>query len=147
MSAIEALYIVFVALTGIAMGSLGLVLAFALGDLFPWAGSPVDLPSARARYLSPGFFMTRSAVYLLICTGLAYWVTHTRHLRRASAIGLALLTPVVTFSAYDWVLSREPHWWSSLFGLAFGLGQSLAALAIAILITLLRTEPAAPKRM
>jgi hypothetical protein len=181
MSAMEALYIVFVALAGIAMGSLvvlmvghlmnehwlapvraeaeaaaltlplilllGLVLAFGLGELFPWAGNPVDLPSARASYLNPGFFMIRSAVYLLICTGLAYWLTHTRHMRRASAIGLALLTPIMTFSAYDWVLSREPHWWSSLFGFAFGLGQVLAALASAILITLLKAEPAAPKRM
>jgi hypothetical protein len=181
MSAMEALYIVFVALSGIAMGSLvvlmighlmsehwlapvraeaeaaaltlplllllGLVLAFGLGELFPWAGDPVDLPSARANYLSPGFFMIRSATYLLICIGLAYWLTRTRHLRRASAIGLALLTPVMTLSAYDWVLSREPHWWSSLFGFAFGLGQVLAALSCAILITLLKTEPASPKRM
>lgn len=181
MTAMEALYIVFVALAGIAMGSLvvlmvghlmnehwlapvraeaeaaaltlpfflllGLVLAFGLGELFPWAGHPLDLPLARAGFLSPGFFMIRSAAYLLICTGLAYWLTHTRHLRRASAIGLALLTPVMTLSAYDWVLSREPQWWSSLFGLAFGLGQVLAALASAILITLLKKEPASPQRM
>jgi hypothetical protein len=181
MSAMEALYFVFVTLAGIAMGSLvvlmvghlmnedwlapvraeaeaaaltlpfllllGLVLAFDLGELFPWAGHPLDLSSARAGFLSPGFFMIRSASYLLICTGLAYWLTHTRHLRRASAIGLALLTPVMTFSAYDWVLSREPQWWSSLFGLAFGLGQALAALASAILITLLKKEPASPQRM
>jgi hypothetical protein len=177
----EALYIVFIVLSGIAMGSLavlmvghlmnehwlapvraeaeaaaltlpglllpGLVLANGLGDLFPWAGRPLDLPSARAIYLNPGFFVIRSAAYLLICIGLAYWLTHTRHLRRASAIGLALLTPIMTFSAYDWVLSREPNWWSSLFGLAFGLGQVLAALAGAILITLLKREPASPRRM
>lgn len=181
MTAMEALYIVFVALAGLAMGSLvvlmvghlmsedwlapvraeaeaaaltlpfllllGLVLAFGLGELFPWAAHPLDLPPARAGFLSPGFFMIRSAAYLLICTGLVYWLTHTRHLRRASAIGLALLTPVMTFSAYDWVLSREPHWWSSLFGFAFGLGQVLAALASAILITLLKREPASPQRM
>lgn len=181
MSPMEALYVVFVILSGIAMGSLailmvghlmsehwlapvraeaeaaaltlpgllllGLVLAFGLGELFPWAGRPFDLPSARATYLSPGFFMIRSAAYLLICIGLAYWLTHTRHLRRASAIGLALLTPIMTFSAYDWVLSREPHWWSSLFGFAFGLWQILAALASAILISLLKTEPTSPKRM
>jgi uncharacterized membrane protein YjjB (DUF3815 family) len=181
MSAMEALYVVFVALSGIAMGSLvvlmvghlmsedwlapvraeaeaaaltlpfllllGLVLAFGLGELFPWAGHPLDLPSARTGFLSPGFFMIRSAAYLLICTGLAYWLTHTRHLRRASATGLALLTPIMTFSAYDWVLSREPQWWSSLFGFAYGLGQVLAALASAILITLLKKEPASPQRM
>jgi len=181
MSAMESLYVAFVALSGIAMGSLvvlmvghlmnedwlapvraeaeaaaltlplllllGLVLAFGLGELFPWTHRSLDLPSARAGFLSPGFFMVRSAAYLLIGIGLAYWLTQTRHLRRSSAIGLALLTPVMTFSAYDWVLSREPHWWSSLFGLAFALGQVLAALASAILITLLKREPTSPKRM
>jgi hypothetical protein len=181
MSPVEAIYIVFVVLSGIAMGSLvvlmvghlmnedwlapvraeaeaaaltlpfllllGQVLAFGLNELFPWAGHPLDLPSTRAGFLSPGFFMIRSAFYLLICTGVAYWLTHTHHLRRASAIGLALLTPIITFSAYDWVLSREPQLWSSLFGLAFGLGQVLAALASAILITLLKAEPASPERM
>jgi hypothetical protein len=181
MSAMEALYVIFVILAGIGMGSLvilmighlmnehwlapvrteaeaaaltfplllllGIVLAFGLGELFPWVRNPVDLPAARASFLSPGFFLIRSAAYLLICMGLAYWLTHTRHLRRASAIGIALLTPVMTLAAYDWVLSREPHWWSSLFGLAFGLGQVLAALASAILITLLKTEPASPRRM
>jgi hypothetical protein len=181
MSAMEALYIVFVVLSGIAMGSLvvlmgghlmnehwlapvraeaeaaaltlpgllllGLVLAFGLGELFPWARHSLNPPSVRANYLGPGFFMIRSAAYLLICIGFAYWLTHTRHLRRVSAIGLALLTPVMTFSAYDWVLSREAHRWSSLFGFAFGLGQVLVALASAILITLLKTEPTSPKRM
>jgi hypothetical protein len=181
MSPMEAIYIVFVVLSGITMGSLvvlmvghlmnehwlapvraeaeaaaltlpgllllGLVLAFGLGELFPWAGHRLDVPSARATYLRPGFFLIRSAVYLLICTGLAYWLTQTRNSRRASAIGLALLTPVMILAAYDWVLSREPQWWSSLFGLAFGLGQALAALASAILITLLKKEPASPQRM
>lgn len=162
MSAMEALYFVFVVLAGIAMGSLvvlmighlmnehwlapvrseveaaaltlplivlpGVVLAFGLGELFPWVGNRIDLPPARSGFLRPGLFLIRSAAYLLICTGLAYWLTHTRHVRRASAIGLALLTPVMTFSAYDWVLSREPHWWSSLFGLAFGLGHVLQPL-------------------
>jgi hypothetical protein len=181
MSAIEALYIAFVALAGIAMGSLvvlmighlmnedwlapvrteaeaavltlplllllGLVLTFGLGELYPWTSASADLPPLRASFLSPGFFMIRSAAYLLIGMGLAYWLTHTRHLRRVSAIGLALLTPVMTFSAYDWVLSRDPQWWSSLFGLAFGLEQVLAALASAILVTLLKTEPTSPQRM
>jgi hypothetical protein len=181
MSPIEALYVVFILLSGIAMGSLvvlmighlmnehwlapvrteaeaaaltlpglllpGIVLAFGLGELFPWASHSLDLPAVRAAYLDPAFFMIRSASYLMICIGLAFWLTRTRRLRRASAIGLAMLTPVMTFSAYDWVLSREPHWWSSLFGIAFGLGQVLASLAGAILITLLKAEPTSPKRM
>ena len=181
MSPMEALYIVFVGLSGIAMGSLavlmighlmsehwlapvrgkveaaaltlplflllGVPLAFGLEQLFPWVSHRTHLPPMRAAFLSPGFFLMRSLIYLLVCTGLAFWLIRTRHVRRASAIGLALLAPTMSLAAFDWVLSREPHWWSSLFGFAFGLNQLLAALACAILITLIKPEHASPKRM
>src|SRR5688572_18868450 len=153
MSMMEVFYVVFVGLSGLAMGSLavlmfghlmnehwlapvrgeveaaaltlpllallGIPLAFSLEQLFPWVISRADLPPLRAAFLSPAFYLARSVVYLAICAGLAFWLIRTRHVRRTSAIGLALLTPVMSFAAYDWVLSREPHWWSSLFGFAF----------------------------
>lgn len=181
MSAMEAVYIVFIGMSGIAMGSLavlmighlmsehwlapirseveaaaltlpllvlfGIPLAFGLDQLFPWVDQRTDLPPLRASFLSPAFFLLRGAFYLLACAGLAFWLIRTRHVSRASGIGLALLTPVMSFAAYDWVLSREPHWWSSLFGFAFGLSQVLAALAIAILVALLKPEPHSPRRM
>ncbi|WP_262270183.1 hypothetical protein [Microvirga yunnanensis] len=181
MSPTDAVYVAFIGLSGLAMGSLavlmighvmsehwlapvraeveaasltmplllllGLPLAFGLGEIFPWVGGRAGLPPLRASFLSPGFFLLRSAVYLSVCAALAVWLIRTPHVRRASAVGLALLTPMMSFAAYDWVLSREPHWWSSLFGFAFGLSQALAALALAILVTLLRPEPASPARM
>lgn len=181
MSMMEALYITFVGLAGIAMGSLailmighimsehwlapirseveaaaltlplllvpGLVLAFGLGQVFPWVDGEIELPPLRAAFLSPGFFLLRSILYLAASAGIAFWLVRTRHVRRASGIGLALMTPIMTFSAYDWVLSREPYWWSSLFGLAFAQSQMLAALAGAILITVIGPEHASLKRM
>lgn len=126
---------------------IGLPLAFGLDQLFPWAEARGDLPPARASFLSPFFYLARSAGYILVGSLIAYRLADTRKPRRVSGIGLALLTPIMTFAAYDWVLSRDPHWWSSLFGFAFALSQVLAALAAAILITLLTPEHAAPKRM
>lgn len=181
MSTMEALYIAFIALAGLGMGSLvtlmighimsehwlapvraeveaaaltlplllvlGLVLAFGLDQIYPWIDDSSDLPPIRAAFLSPAFFLFRSAVYLLASAAIAFWLIRTPHVRRASGIGLALMTPIMTFAAYDWVLSREPHWWSSLFGLAFSQSQILAALAGAILVTLLGAEHASLKRM
>jgi hypothetical protein len=126
---------------------LGMPLAFSLDQLFPWVSERADLPPLRAAFLAPGFFLMRSVFYLLVCAGMALWLIRTRHVRRASAVGLALLTPIVSFAAYDWVLSREPHWWSSLFGFAFGLAQVLAALAGAILVNFLKPAPTSSKRM
>ncbi|MGO4386309.1 hypothetical protein AB4Y85_02110 [Microvirga sp. 2YAF29] len=181
MSMMEALYLAFIALAGIGMGSLvtlmighimsehwlapvraeveaaaltlplllllGFVLAFGLDQIFPWIDERTDLPPMRAAFLSPAFFLIRSVIYLLASAAIAFWLIRTPHVRRASGIGLALMTPIMTLAAYDWVLSREPHWWSSLFGLAFAQSQILAALAGAILITVLGPHHAALKRM
>lgn len=126
---------------------IGIPLAFGLDQLFPWARGEPDLPPARATFLDPMFYLVRSIAYIGLGTLVACWLVSTRNPRRVSGIGLAILTPVMTFAAFDWVLSRSPQWWSSLFGFAFTLSQVLAALAAAILITLLKPEHAAPKRM
>lgn len=126
---------------------IGLPLAFGLDHLFPWAKGQVDLPSARATFLHVPFYLVRSTVYIVLGTVIAYWLVSSSNPRRVSGIGLAVLTPTMTFAAFDWVLSRSPQWWSSLFGFAYSLSQVLAALAAAILITLLKPEHAAPKRM
>ena len=41
----------------------------------------------------------------------------------------------ITFMAIDWVLSLDPHWFSTIFGMLFMAGQGLSAMAF--LITLL----------
>jgi len=126
---------------------LGLPLAFGLDQLFPWADGSVELRPQQQEFLNPGFFLARSALYLLGSSAIALWLVRTRNSRRASMIGLALLMPIVTFAAYDWVMSRDPQWWSSLFGFAFAINQLLAALAGAILVTLLRLERTTTARM
>ncbi|KAB0267429.1 hypothetical protein [Microvirga brassicacearum] len=179
-STLDATYVVFISLAGLAMGSIallmighlmqeqwlapvraeaeaagltaplllfiGIPLAFGLDQLFPWARG-ADLPPERASFLSPSFFIVRTIIYLGVCSGIAFWLIRTRNLRHTSAIGLVLLAPIMTFAAYDWVLSREPQWWFSLFGFAFAVSQLLAALAGAMLITLLKGERGSPQGM
>lgn len=119
--------------------------AFGLDALYPWAreGAELEIPEVRAVYLEPAFFLARGAFYLVVWTALAYWITRggpgQRTDRRVrSAIGLALLAPTATLAAIDWVMSRDPDWWSSLFGFAFAITQLLPALAGALLITIIR---------
>lgn len=38
----------------------------------------------------------------------------------------------VTLAATDWVMSLEPHWYSTIFGLLLVAAQMLTALAIAV---------------
>ena len=136
------------ALTTALLPILALPLAFRLPDLYPWASADaIELPHPRAAFLSPIPFLARGGSYLAVWIALGLWLVLTRRPERASAIGLALLAPTATFAANDWVLSREPQWWSSLFGFSFVLSQLLGALAGAILISLLRPEHPTAARM
>jgi len=137
------------ALTAPLLLLLAVPLALGLAHLYPWATprAELGLPSGLAAMLSPGFVLMRAAAILVIWTALALWITRAKDLRRASAIGLFLLAPTVTVAANDWVLSREPRSWFGLFAFAFALSQLLAALAGAMLISLLRSERPTPMRM
>jgi hypothetical protein len=53
-------------------------------------------------------------------------------MRRAGAASLVILVPTVTFAAFDWVMSLEPHWYSSIFGAMLTAGGVVAAHALAI---------------
>ncbi len=131
------------ALTIPLAGLLGVPLAFGLDQLYPWAG-PAGLggaegvPGPRAAYLEPALVLARGAGFFVLWTTLALWVTRRGGRPWVGALGLALLAPTASLAGIDWIKSREPEWWPSGFGLAFGVTQLLAALALAILVTLLR---------
>ena len=60
-----------------------------------------------------------------------------------SGIGLVIYGFTVTFASVDWVMSLEPRWYSTIYGMLFMVGQALAAMAfsIAMLIWLSDREP------
>jgi hypothetical protein len=57
-----------------------------------------------------------------------------RRFRRLSGQGLALHGIAVTFASVDWLMSLEPHWFSSIYGVIVFTSQGLIALAFAIVV-------------
>jgi hypothetical protein len=51
-----------------------------------------------------------------------------------SAVGLLLYLIVNTFMGFDWLMSLDPHWFSSLYGAIFVAGEALAGMTFIILI-------------
>ncbi len=51
----------------------------------------------------------------------------------------------MTFASVDWMMSLDPHWYSTIFGLILVVGQGLSAFAliIAVLSVLSHVEPLA----
>ena len=89
--------------------------------LYPWA-EDLDRfePEMRAvlahqrSWNNPGFFTVRSALYLGLWALLG---TTVRSSKRWSAVGLPLLALSITFASYDWLMSLEAGWVSTIFGL------------------------------
>jgi hypothetical protein len=122
-------------------------LLFGLQDLYVWARPEVVATDAllqhKQRYLNGPAFFGRAACYFLIWIGTGTILTMlsarqdqgigtgplTRRLQVVSGPGLILYGMAVTFAAVDWVMSLEPHWFSSIYGVVFLVGQALLALA------------------
>jgi hypothetical protein len=121
-------------------------LAFGLHHLFPWAHAGYDAAAhfspSKAAYLSPTFFLARAAGYFVVWLFVAWWLTSVSRLdrppgarpamRRAGAISLVLLAPTATFAAYDWGMSLEPEWYSSIYGAILIAGGVVTVHALAI---------------
>jgi hypothetical protein len=138
-------------------------LLYGLTTLYSWSQPEVvahdGLLQHKSVYLNVPFFVQRAALYfaiwLIIMFFLNYWSRQQeqvagapqerrvqRRLRLLSAPGLVLYVLAVTFAAVDWIMSLEPHWYSTLYGVVILVGQILAALALAIvLITQLAEVP------
>jgi hypothetical protein len=142
------------------MAVLFLPLLFGLTDLFIWARpqavaqDPVLLQ--KAAYLNVPAFIIRAAVYFAVWIALGFflsrWSTEqdrsadpalTQRLQTLSGPGLVLYGLTVTFSAIDWLMSLEPHWYSTIFGMIFMVSHGLIALTFVIGVAyfLSRREP------
>ncbi len=111
---------------------------------------------SKADFLSPGFFYGRAAIYFVVWLLLTFFLSRwsreqdrtrdprlPRRFRLLSAPGLVLYGGTITFAALDWIMSLQPDWYSTIFGVVLGVGQVLSAFAfaIALLVVLAQYPP------
>src|SRR5690606_8990785 len=135
-------------------------LLFGLGSLYVWADPEAvraDPGLQRQRpYLNVAAFTIRALVYFAIWLA-GMWLFNrwseredravdpdaSRRLRAASGPGLIVYVLTMTGASIDWVMSIDPHWYSTIFGLILIAGQVLAAMAAMIVaMAALAREPA-----
>ena len=56
-------------------------------------------------------------------------------LRLLSGPGLVLYGLTITFASIDWVMSLEPHWFSTIYPVLFAVGQVLDGMAFAVAVS------------
>jgi hypothetical protein len=123
-----------------------LPIAFGVRRLYPWA-RPEEvakdaLLQAKEAYLNVPFFLARAAFYFAVWILFAWLLNRwsleqdhagtpalTRRLQMLSAAGLVAYGLTMTFASIDWVMSLEPHWFSTMYGVMTIAGQALNALA------------------
>jgi hypothetical protein len=131
-------------------GILFLPIAFGLKDIYPWMDKAAyPLAGTKGAYLTENFFVLRTYVYFLLWSiwifAIYYQSTKQDKERSArqmniiarwSAPGLFLAVVVGTLAAYDWLMSLEPHWYSTIFGLYILAGGALTFMSFVTLICL-----------
>ena len=134
---------------------------FGIGTLFTWSHpehvQTDEILQHKALYLNVPFFIGRAIFYFAVWAGLA-WILNrlsarqdtgdlsvNMSIQRWSGAGLVLYALTVTFAGIDWIMSINPHWYSTLFGFLMMGGQGLAALAFTIVIStfLVKRQPMA----
>lgn len=127
------------------------ILIFGIPVLYYWAqpasANDVNIAFKRA-WLNVPFFILRSVVYFLIWGFYAYRLSMLSRrqdqekdptlvlakFKRISPFGLLLIVLSATFAFFDWIMSLEPHWFSTIYGAMFLVGQVLETFAFCILL-------------
>lgn len=127
------------------------------GGLFPWvhggAGLPKEVADAirqKAPYLNLPFFTIRAIVYFIVWIGTAYLLRRwslaqdqtgdpaiTNRFQHFCGPALILQVVTVSLAAVDWMMSLEPRWYSTIFGMLVVVSHGLTAFAFANFVAVL----------
>jgi hypothetical protein len=115
-----------------------------------WSQAPAEdlvVAGKATWWLNKTFFFVRVAIYFAIWIGIAWFFrTHSMRqdetgdpatslkLARLAAPALLLFALSLTFAAFDWIMSLDPHWFSTIFGVTYFAGGYMAYFAFVILM-------------
>lgn len=124
-----------------------LPLLFGLEHLYEWMRPGVlehdALLQKKSPYLNRTFFLIRIGIYFLTWILLSRWFFArsleqdrtgapelTTLMQKVSAPGMFAFAFTLTFAAFDLLMSLEPHWYSTIFGVYFFSGSALSFFAV-----------------
>jgi len=138
------------------MAVLFVPILFGLPKLYIWARPLYSIADRHLRehlqdiaksYLSVHGFVIRAAVYLGVWNLLSFLLTrwsreqdsassrdNTNRFKVVSGPGLILYAFTISFAAIDWVMSIDPSWISTIYGLLILIGELLSAMCFAVVV-------------
>jgi hypothetical protein len=129
-------------------------------SLFEWTDADLvardEILQHKQLYLNTPFFIARAILYFGVWNALVYFLNRwsleqdrtpdpaiARRMQALSGGGLLAYGLTTTFASFDWLMSLDPHWFSTIYGVLLMGGQGLTALAVLIvaLVWLSRRPP------
>ncbi len=137
-------------------------IALGMKTLFPWADPSglkpelARLVAHKAPYLNTGFFLARAVVYFVVWIGVAHFLrawslrqdqgggpSYTILQRRLGAGSIPFVALTMTFASFDWMMSLDVRFYSTMYGVYWFAGSFMAAFAVTIIGGFLtRADPA-----
>ena len=116
------------------------------GFLYEWNdAATTELPADKLMYLNGGWFAARALLYFAIWGGVGYYYfTKSREqdetgsaeislkLQRYAGPGIMLFALSLNFAAFDWIMSLDAAWFSTMFGVYTFAGSMMAFFAFMI---------------
>jgi hypothetical protein len=139
------------------MGLLFIPIVFGMGHLYHWTHADVvasdPIIGEKTAYLNTPFFIVRQVFYWVVWSVMAMLLNRwsaeqdrtgdprlISKFAKLSGAGLVVHSLLLTFAMVDWVMSLNPHWFSTIWGLLFLVGQGLSALAFAIVVLIMLAQ-------
>lgn len=132
------------------MTALFLPIIVGMSHLYHWTHADAvahdEILQAKSAYLNVPFFLLRVVIYFAVWNTLAFfldkWAVEqertgdpavAKRMERLSGGGLLVFGITVTFASFDWLMSLDPHWFSTIYGFLVMGGQGLTTMALTIL--------------
>jgi hypothetical protein len=129
-------------------------IVLGMKHLYVWADPPADLGrealkllAHKKHYLNPTFFIVRTAFYflaLIVVAGRLFgWSTKqdesgavelTRRQRVLGTGALPFMALVFTFAGFDWLMSLNPLWYSTIFGVYYFAGSFVSVFSVLAIV-------------
>jgi hypothetical protein len=122
-------------------------------DLYHWTDAETvahdHLLEGKAAYLNVGGFVFRALVYFGLWSLLSLFFLRlsrrqdatgddglSRQMIRWSGPAILVFALTLTFASFDWIMSLDPQWYSTMFGVYFFAGSVVSCFAFLCVLTL-----------
>ena len=130
---------------------LGIPILFGMEELFHWSHADAmehdEVLRGKQGYLNVSFFTVRAVIYFACWSAIGLWYLRssrqqdrtgdealTRRMTALSGPAIAIFALTLTFASFDWIMSLDPHWYSTIFGVYFFAGSLVGGFASMIVL-------------